>query len=181
MTSPHYAAAPAVARAAAHADARMPAVRAILHELQHLEPEVASGIEADLTKAGAHRLGADAAHARALTLLHRQGLAKPRDPDETAREHAVWFTPHLDFDALTQLHVTLDTGDAVALDAVIEERARSLRENSPPGAAPPAGSLRVKALLDLALENSRVSTTLHLWLTYPGCHIEKAAPRFHAA
>lgn len=156
---------------------RIRSVAAAAYELVHLGPDELPLVRPLLEKAGVHLVRPQTAREKTRRILRGLHLEKPQDEFEVRRECGIWFTPHLEFDGLTEMRVVLETADAARLRAVIEARARQLAEaapdlrcqvrvaqsnTSPEGYGDFIGAHRADALLDLALSNARVVTTLHL-------------------
>lgn len=144
--------------------ARFATATVISDELDHIvEPEALARVTDLVEKFGARRMGGSAARRHVRKLLRALGLAREADEVLADREKGVWFEPHLDIDSLTEMRVVLDTGDALALHAVIEARAEHLRAGWGGGGLPPSrGRCRVDALVDLMLENSSVHAAFTL-------------------
>lgn len=169
--------APQLLHLAARGLCRTSVAVALAREVTHLEGDEASDVINRLVENGAHRLGVDGARGRARRLLRGLGLSRPEVEEvDPRRECGVWFSPHLEFDNLTEVRMVIETKDAARLHAAIEERARVLAEYAPdprdelerlrtperfhPGDA--IGAIRVDALLDLVFANATVNTVLHL-------------------
>ena len=153
----------------------------LAREMAHLDDELAAEVLTDLVSGGAHHLSVDGARSRARKLLHDRRLAQTEaDTVDPRREHGLWFTPHLDFDTLTEVRLIMATEDAARLRAAIEAHAQTLNDHAPDprdelarwraashvsvagSGTEPLGAVRVDALLDLVFANSTVNTVMHL-------------------
>lgn len=153
---------PGLLAASARGDGSVRVAAMLAGELAHLEADAARSVAQMLIDSGDHRRAHQAARQACRKTLRRLGLTRPADEVEVESTRGVWFEPHLEFESLCTMTAVLDTYDATAIQAVMEERARRLQENSAPGARLFVGAARADALTDLILENYTVTATLNL-------------------
>ncbi|MCT1987816.1 HNH endonuclease [Dermacoccus abyssi] len=158
---------PELLRSALRGEVRFATVAAIASELEHVEAPDLDEVNRLLAAGSIPTMTVEGARRQTKRLLRSLGLARPVDPVEQRREMGVWFSPHLEFDQLTEMRVVLDSVDAATVRAAIDARAQFLRDNAPrsgdgAGHGLFAGPSRADAFVDLLLGQATVTTTLHL-------------------
>lgn len=158
---------PELLRSALRGEVRFATVAAIASELEHAEAPDLEEVNRLLAAGSIPTMTVEGARRQTKRLLRSLGLSKPADPVEQRREMGVWFSPHLEFDQLTEMRVVLDSVDAATVRAAIDARAQFRRDNAPrsgdgTGNRLFAGPSRADALVDLVLGQATVTTTLHL-------------------